>query len=126
MQLFRRKDIRYGHCGLGLSVARSGLAGFLKLNPLSECMDFSLSGMQFSCNQACLEGEKLVLDLVIQDLELYEINAVVVTCQKERPDNYCVGVRFCFLAQHMQKPQVIHKLLQIEDRLRIATEYPVK
>ncbi len=120
----RRKHERYNQEGLGLTVARRGIAGILKLNPASECLDFSLSGLHFGSNQLFNVGEKLVIDLQVRDLELREINAVVIDSMEMEPAFYCTRVRFCFEDRRMKDPKLMHGLLQIEDRLRLAREYP--
>lgn len=124
MEPEKRKHVRYDHSDLSVYIARTGLSGFLKMTPTSKCMDFSLSGMQFGSDQKFKTDEQLIMDLVIQDVELREINAVVVNCEEEKDGSYCTGVRYCFEKSRMNKPQIMHALLQIEDRLRVAQEYP--
>ena len=124
MNIDQRKRIRYAHGLLTLNVARPGITGFLKLAPTSNCMNFSLSGIQFGTNQPFRHDEKLILDLVIGDIELYELNARVVIYGPEQQAPFCTRVEFDFATRRMQKPEVMHALLQIEDRLRLASEYP--
>ncbi len=124
----RRKHTRYDqdddHPGLELNVARSGIAGFLKLNPTADCMDFSVSGLQFGSNQQFKIDEKLRIDIRAQDVELKEINGVVVESKEIEPGMFCTRVRFCFLERRMKNPRIMHALLGIEDKLRVAQEYP--
>lgn len=124
MDTNKRKNIRYAHGLLSINVARPGITGFLKLTPTSDCMDFSLSGIQFGTNQQFQHDEKLILDLIIDDIELYELNARVVICCQEEQVPFCTRVEFDFETSRMKKPEVMHALLQIEDRLRVAAEFP--
>lgn len=120
----RRKHMRYDQMNLELSVARRGFAGFLRLNPSVDCLDFSLSGLQFGSNQTFKVDEKLVIDLRVRDVEISEINAVVIETEQIEPGFYCTRVRFCFQERRMKNPRVMHALLQIEDRLRVEKQYP--
>lgn len=124
----RRKHTRYdredNQHGLQLNVARSGIAGFLKLNPTADCMDFSVSGLQFGSNQKFKLDEKLRMDLRVQDVEVKELNGVVVDCEEMSPGMYCTRVRFCFLERRMKNPRIMHALLGIEEKLRVAKQYP--
>jgi hypothetical protein len=120
----RRKFQRYDHSGLTINVARPGLAGFLAVNPRSECLDFSLAGLRFGCQQSFRPGEKLILDLCVADIMLKELNGVVVKSREEDDGSWCTGVKLCFKQRRMQSPHITRKLLQIEDRLRCAQAYP--
>ncbi len=126
-QAERRKNTRYHELAVELSVARRGIVGFLRLNPTADCVDFSLSGLQFCTNQQFKVDEKLVLDLRVRDIEAKELNAVVVTCEPmdDKPGKYCTRVRFCFMERRMKNPRVMHALLAIEERLRVAQQYPI-
>jgi hypothetical protein len=120
----RRKHVRYDKIGLELSVARRGIVGFLRLNPTADCVDFSVSGLQFGTNQRFKEDEKLVLDLRVRDLEVKELNAVVISSEPMENGMYCTRVRFCFQERRMKNPRIMHALLTIEERLRVAKQYP--
>jgi hypothetical protein len=82
-----RKHARYdpqeSDMRLSLNVARSGLAGFLRLNPTASCLDFSLSGLQFGSDQRFKIDEALRIDLRVNDVEVREVNAVVVGCEEK-------------------------------------------
>ena len=124
MHTEKRKHTRYSQAGLSINVARPGITGFLKLNPTSECLDFSLSGIQFGSNQPFRVSEKLVLDMIVRDVEISEIPVVVVNSTEEDKGTFCTSVKFCFDTSRMQKPEIMHCLLQIEDQLRVANEFP--
>ena len=124
MTIEKRDHVRYSRSTLTLNVARPGIAGFLKLTPTSRCIDFSLSGLQFSSNQKFRMDEKLILDLIIGDVELYEASARVIQCDQEDGGTYYTRVKFTLDTGRMKKPEVMHALLKIEDCLRLATEYP--
>jgi len=120
----RRKFKRYDRSDLTINVARPGLAGFLVSNPRSECLDFSLAGLQFDCQQSFQPGDKLILDLCVADIMLKELNGVVVRSREEDDGSWCTGVKLCFKQRRMQRPHIMRKLLQIEDKLRCAQAYP--
>lgn len=125
-QTERRKNTRYHELAVELSVARRGIVGFLRLNPTADCIDYSLSGLQFCTNQPFKVDEKLVLDLCVRDIEAKELNAVVIECEpmEGQPGKYCTRVRFCFMERRMKNPRIMHALLAIEERLRVARQYP--
>ena len=125
MPVERRKHQRYDQMSLELSVARRGIAGFLRLNPSVNCLDFSLSGLQFGSDQPFKIDEKLVIDLRVRDIEIHELSVVVVENEEIESNFYCTRVRFCFQDRHMKNPKVMHALLQIEARLRVEQQYGV-
>ena len=120
----RRRHARYERADLVLDVARPGIKGILSINPSSECLNFSLAGLQFGSKQPFKKGERLILDLRVYELEADEIRAQVVNCQDHGDGTWCTGVRFCFEEKPMQRPEISHVLLQIEDKLRLAQEFP--
>ncbi|MFT7133169.1 MAG: hypothetical protein ACI81O_001881 [Cyclobacteriaceae bacterium] len=120
----RRKFQRYDRSDLIINVARPGLAGFLAFNTPSECLNFSLAGLQFGCQQSFQPGEKVILDLCVADIMLKELNGVVVKSREEDDGSWCTGVKLCFNQRRMQRPHITRKLLQIEDKLRCAQAYP--
>jgi hypothetical protein len=120
----RRKHARYDNEQLSLNVARPGIRGILKINPTAECLDFSRTGLQFECDQTLAIADRVILDLLVYDIELDEIYGEIVS-QKPLPNGHCChGVRFCFDDKRMQHKDITHKLLMIEDRLRTAAQYP--
>lgn len=125
MEQERRRHARYNDVDIELAIARPGLKGILSVNPAVECLNFSLTGLQFGSDQEFKEGEKLILDLRVYDLIADELKGCVVNCEQHDDGLWCTCVRFCFEEKSMQKPHISHTLLKIEDRLRIATEYPV-
>lgn len=124
MQEERRKHTRYAELDLEINVARRGIAGFLKLNPTAECLDFSLSGLQFGCDQPFKIDEKVVIDVRVRDLEINEINAVVVECERLDSGLYCTRLRFCFQDRRMKNPRIMLTLLKIVDCLRLEKQFP--
>ncbi|XOV88823.1 MAG: hypothetical protein ACFHX7_02815 [Pseudomonadota bacterium] len=120
----RRRHARYERADLELSVARPGIKGMLSLNPTSECLNFSLAGLQFGCNKLFQPGERLILDLRVYDIEADELLAEVVNAASHEDGTYCICVRFCFEEKRMQRASINHALLQIEDRLRLAEAFP--
>ncbi len=123
MSTERRRHERYDNEQLVLNVARPGIKGILRLNPTAACLNFSLAGLQFGTEQAFEIGERLILDLCVDDIELTELMIEVRSCKLEESNMYCCGVSFCFDNKRMQKPEIRHCLLKIEDRLRTYTEY---
>ena len=120
----RRRNGRYGEVDLVLDVARPGIKGILRVTPSSECLDFGIAGLQFGSAEPFQQGERLVLDIRVNDVELRELVAQVVSSQQKEDDMYCTGVRFCFELKSMQTPKISRALLQIEDKLRVAQQYP--
>ncbi|MCB1693460.1 MAG: PilZ domain-containing protein [Pseudomonadales bacterium] len=124
MEKERRRHRRYQRSDLELDVARPGIKGILSINPTSECLDFSLAGLQFSSPKQFSKGEKLILDLRVYEIHIRELKAQVITSKARAKGLFCTGVRFCFEEKSMQRPEISHALLQIEDKLRSAQEYP--
>lgn len=123
-QAERRKHHRYERADLLVTVARPGIAGFLRINPRGKCLNFCLAGLQFGSDQAFKPGDQVVLDLNVADIHLRELNGVVVKSLREDNGTWCTGIRFCFNDKRMQRPLVTRSLLQIEDKLRSAAIYP--
>lgn len=124
METDRRRHARYERANLELDVARPGIKGILTLNPNSECMDFGLAGLRFGSNEQFRIGEHLILDLRVYGVVVNELQAEVISCIPQSGGMYCTGVRFCFELKTMQRPEISHALLHIEDKLRAVQEYP--
>ena len=120
----RRYNERYENQQLVLNVARPGIKGILRLNPTAECLNFSLRGLQFASKQTMKVGESLVLDLCVHEIELTEIYGEVVSCKTESNGLWCCGVKFRLGDKRMQKREITHCLLKIEDKLRNINKYP--
>jgi len=120
----RRRHLRYQRADLVLEVARPGIKGMLRITPSSECLDFAIAGLQFGSKERFKKGERLVLDLRVYDVEVRELLAQVVSSQPREDNMYCTGVRFCFELKSMQRPEISRALLRIEDKLRVAQQYP--
>lgn len=126
MEHERRRHTRYTQTELELSVARPGIKGILSVKPTVECLDFSLTGLQFGSDQPFRIGEKVIMDLAVFDLRADELLASIVSTEKLDSGLWCNRVRFCFEDKSMQKPEISRQLLRIEDRLRIAAEFPME
>ena len=120
----RRKHTRYEQSNLSIRVSRPGIAGFLRFNANSTCVDFSLSGMQFTSAQKFSDAQKIILDLQVGDVSLTELPARVIGCDALENAEYCTRIRFALDSPKMRNPRTMHGLLQIEDRLRVNQEYP--
>jgi hypothetical protein len=120
----RRKHHRYERADLLVTIARPGIAGFLRINPRGKCLNFSLAGLQFGSDQPFQPGDNVVLDLNVADIHLRELNGIVVKSLADEDGNWCTGIRFCFNHKRMQSPLITRCLLQIEDKLRCAAIYP--
>lgn len=119
-----RRHSRYQRADLILDVARRGIKGILRINPLSECLDFGIAGLRFGSSQQYQKGEWLVLDLRLYELEAREIIAQVVDSQPGGDAVFCTSVRFCFERRRMQLPRMSRDLLRIADKLRMVAQYP--
>ena len=105
----RRRHERYANEQLVLHVSRPGIGGILKLNPTAECLDFSRDGLQFASDQEFNISEKVVLDLLIYDIELDEIRGEIISHKPLDNDQCCHGVRFCMDDRRMQKRDITQK-----------------
>ncbi len=122
----RRRQPRYSRADLELDVARPGIKGILALNPTVECLNFSITGLQFGAEDSFKVGERLILDLRVFEIQARELRSQVVSCEYNTEAGlWCTSVRFCFEDKSMQGEEINHALLQIEDKLRIANEFPV-
>ena len=119
----RRKQPRYAAGDLKLSVAYTGIKGMLKFNPMVKCVDFSSAGLQFECKQRFRLGDRLCIDLCIQDECIYELCGAVCHTRKINDTNL-YGLRFCFEEKRMQQEDVKRTLLNIESTLRLHVQYP--
>lgn len=120
----KRHQDRYAIEQLVLSVARPGIKSFFRPNPRTRCRNFSLSGLQFASHQPLKKGETLILDLRYFELNLTEIYGEVVSCQPNESGTWNCGLKFCLDDKRMQKREISHSLLMIEDKIRSLTEYP--
>ena len=109
---------------LMIQVARRGFMGLLKLSPNTKCIEFSLSGMRFQSDQPFKVNQTLVIDLCLRDIEAKEINAVVLNCIASGDHHFCTEVEFCFESRHMQHKRVEQVLRMVEDKFRLAEEFP--
>lgn len=117
----KRRYERFSNTTVSVQVSRPGIRGFIRSNPEGDCLNFSRTGMQFDCRQPLESGEKLVLDIEVDEILLQDLNAEVVTRQKTDTGAYCHGVRFCL--EDVSKDKVFHCLLQIEDRLKSRHQF---
>ena len=124
MHIEKRKHERYNDAILEITVTRPGIAGFLKFTSTTVCMDFSLSGLQFGSSQEFRIGQKLIVDLLVRDIELNELTVIVANCSEDKPGVFRTGVQFCFETSRMKDSDIMHGLLQIEDKFRVAREFP--
>ena len=120
----RRRHPRYPKGALELKVARPGIKGILTLNPEAECLNFSRSGLQFESDRPFKVGERLVGDLNVLDVAFNELYAIVMSVKEDADGLLCCGIRFCMEERRMQKPKIMHALLQIEDKLRATHAFP--
>ena len=116
----KRRYERYDNQLLTIEVARTGFKGFVLSNPSAECMNFSRTGMQFDCPKQLDDGEKVLIDISIDDISLHDLKAEVISRQQTDNGDWCHGVRFCL--EDIGKDQVFHKLLLIEDKLYVIKD----
>ncbi len=126
MEQERRRHPRYCQKGIELAVARPGIKGILSVKPTVECLDFSLTGLNFASDQAFQANETVIIDLCVFGLRADELRASVICTEELDSGMFCNRVRFCFEEKSMQKPEISRILLQIEDRLRIESEFPME
>jgi hypothetical protein len=118
MAVERRRYARFENRSLSVAIARPGILGVIRSNPTAECLNFSRTGLQFDCPQELNEGEKLIIDIAVDGINLHELKAEVVCKLKTATGDWCHGVRFCL--EEIKKDNVFHSLLMIEDRIKNA------
>lgn len=116
----KRRYERFRNSFLNVSIARAGLRGIFGKKPPAECTNFSRTGLQFDCAKDLSTGEKVLVDVDMEDLSLHELKAEVITKKPVKNHGWCYGVRFCL--EETRKADVFHILLMIEDRLKSALE----
>ena len=117
----KRRYKRYENHSLSVDISRPGIRGLIRTNPNAECMNFSRTGMQFDCRQKLEPGEKLLIDIEVDEIDLHDLKAEVVSRQQASSGDWCHGVRFCL--EDVKKDEVFRALLQIEDRLKSLSTY---
>ena len=116
----KRRYERFRNGFVKVSIARSGLRGIFGKKPPAECTNFSRTGLQFDCAKDLATGEKVLVDVDLEDVSLRELKAEVITKKPTKQEGWCYGVRFCL--EETRKADVFHALLMIEDRLKSALE----
>lgn len=125
----KRRYQRYPNCSARVEVARQGLGAIFRANPHAECLNFSRTGLQFDCDKELAEGEKLLIDIMIDDLHVDELKAVVVSRKPQDKigetgkSGWCYGARFCLEDPTMDKDRVYHDLLVIENTLKCRQQF---
>lgn len=112
----KRRYERFPNKALKLTFAKPGIRGIFSAKPSTECTNFSRTGLQFDCTTELMPGEKLLIDIELEEISLRELKAEVVTRQTSPGGDWCYGVRFCL--EDTSKSHVFHALLMIEDRLK--------
>ena len=119
----RRGSPRYPHGDLGVQVHTPGLRGVLLMPPTTQCVDFSLSGVQVDCRQHFRVGDHVIIDLRLLEVRVEEMSGVVCTARPEG-DGYRYGLRFCFEAgKHMRTAWVSDCLRRIAGHLKQHSVY---
>ena len=119
----KRRYARYANQQIELEVARPGIKGMITTNPSVQCLNFSRMGLRFDSPQKLETGEKLLIDIAIDDIALRDIQAEVVFGQPGESGNWCYGTRFCLESSTMNKPEIHLGLLRIEDKLKSQSEF---
>ncbi len=112
----KRRYERFPNELLKLTFARPGIRGVFSTRPAADCNNFSRTGLQFDCARQLEPGEKLLIDVEMEDISLQELKAEIVSRQSSTEGAWCYGVRFCL--EDARKNDVFHALLMIEDRLK--------
>ena len=120
----KRRYQRFENRSLAVDIARPGIQGIIKTNPTAECLNFSRTGLQFDCPQKLKDGEKLTIDISVDDIVLRDLSAMVVSSQSIDNGNWCYGARFCLEYPRMKKDNIYRNLLLIEEKLKRSNEYP--
>jgi len=80
--------------------------------------------MRFQSDQPFKVNQTLVIDLCLCDIEAIEINAVILNCIASGDLHFCTELEFCFESRHMQHKRVEQVLRMVEDKFRLAEEFP--
>ena len=95
-----------------------GIGGVLRAARSTECIDFSLSGLQILCAQHFAVGENVIIDLSLLDVRVQEMTGIVCTVRPEG-GGFRYGIRFCFEAgKHMRTSSVSDCLRRIASYLK--------
>ena len=122
----KRRYRRYENRSLTVDIARPGIKGIIRTNPTAECLNFSRTGLQFDCGQYLKVDEMLVIDIAVDDIELRDLSASIVTCKQKDDGEWCYGARFCLEKPKMKKDSIHRNLLRIEEKLRTLLDYPIR
>lgn len=117
----KRRYERFENHSLNVAVSRPGIRGLIRTNPTADCLNFSRTGLQFDCPQKLEPGENLLIDIEVDDIDIHDIKAEVVTRKETSSGDYCHGVRFCL--EDVKRDDVFRALLLIEDKLKGLSTY---
>ena len=117
----KRRYERYQNPLLSICIARPGIRGMLRANPTAECLNFSRTGLQFDSPKQMAVGQKLLIDLQVDDIALEDLKAVVVSCVKTESGDWCHGARFCL--EDTKSNGVFRDLLRIEAQLKTLKQF---
>lgn len=112
----KRRYERFENPSLSICVARPGIRGMLRSNPTADCLNFSRTGLQFDSPKQIAVGEKLLIDIEVDDIALEDLAAIVISCVKTDSGDWCHGARFCL--EDTKSAGVFRDLMRIEAKLK--------
>lgn len=118
----KRRYARYPNSSLSIAVSRRGLGNIFRANPRANCLNFSRTGIQFDSSHELKDGERLLVDAQVQDIEVDDLLATVVSRQPLPDGGWCYGARFCLEDPAMNRDRIYHDLLRIEAILKTCQE----
>ena len=125
----RRTHIRYAHGGLTVELYKPGLRGVLARPESTQCIDFSISGLQVCSARALHAGERVLVDLRLFDLHIDELECAVCSVREypsgSQPHGLLrCGLRFDFAhGRYMRSQQVSDALRRIGFALKQNARY---
>ncbi len=120
----RRKNVRYAHGNLFVTVKRHGFMNRFLKPQIVNWMDFNQFGMAFISDHKYNAGSELLIELSIDDLDDINKESVsevigIVTNVRRDAGNYRYGVKFDFGAnEYMKSDAVRQSLMSIEHLLK--------
>lgn len=139
-QADRRVHTRYAHGGLTVDLHKPGLRGVLGRPEATQCIDFSVTGLQVCCGRTLNAGDRVVVDLRLYELHIDELECTVCSArpfirqgslqgatQSATPgatDQYLYGLQFSFSrGRFMRSEQVGNALRRIGFALKQNATY---
>ena len=120
----RRKNVRYAHGNLFVTVKRHGFMNVFQKPQIVNWMDFNRLGMAFISDHKYHVGSELLIELSIDDLDGINKESVsgvvgIITNMRKDAGSYRYGIKFDFDAnEYMESDALKQSLMSIEHLLK--------